>query len=47
MELRHLPRHLWSRWPELNRRPTPYHGVALPAELHRHKEVAGPADPEL
>ena len=24
-----------SRWPELNRRPTPYHGVALPAELHR------------
>lgn len=24
-----------SRWPELNRRPTPYHGVALPAELQR------------
>jgi hypothetical protein len=27
-----------SRWPELNRRPTPYHGVALPAELHRQQE---------
>ncbi len=26
---------LLSRWPELNRRPTPYHGVALPAELQR------------
>ncbi len=25
-----------SRWPDLNRRPTPYHGVALPAELQRH-----------
>ena len=25
----------WSRWSELNRRPTPYHGVALPAELQR------------
>ncbi len=24
-----------SRWPELNRRPTPYHGVALPTELQR------------
>lgn len=24
-----------SQWPELNRRPTPYHGVALPTELHR------------
>ena len=29
-------RHQMSRWPELNRRPTPYHGVALPAELQRH-----------
>ncbi len=27
-----------SRWPDSNRRPTPYHGVALPTELHRqHK----------
>jgi hypothetical protein len=26
-----------SRWPELNRRPTPYHGVALPAELQRQR----------
>jgi hypothetical protein len=25
----------WSRCPESNRRPTPYHGVALPAELQR------------
>src|SRR3989344_982199 len=25
----------WSRWSELNRRPTPYHGVALPTELQR------------
>lgn len=24
-----------SRWSESNRRPTPYHGVALPTELHR------------
>ena len=24
-----------SRCPDLNRRPTPYHGVALPAELQR------------
>ena len=27
-------RHCLSQWPDLNRRPTPYHGVALPAELH-------------
>ena len=26
---------MMSRWPDLNRRPTPYHGVALPTELHR------------
>jgi hypothetical protein len=26
-----------SRCPDLNRRPTPYHGVALPAELQRHE----------
>lgn len=26
---------LWSRDPDLNRGPTPYHGVALPAELSR------------
>ncbi len=26
---------LRSRWSESNRRPTPYHGVALPTELHR------------
>ena len=25
----------WSRRPESNRRPTPYHGVALPTELLR------------
>src|SRR5205823_2736183 len=25
----------WSRWPGLNRRPTVYETVALPAELHR------------
>ena len=25
----------WSRWPESNRRPLPYHGSALPSELHR------------
>ncbi len=29
---------IWSRWPELNRRPTPYHGVALPSELQRRRE---------
>ena len=28
-------RHFWSRWPESNRRPLPYHGSALPPELHR------------
>ena len=38
---RSLPRHPWSRWSELNRRPTPYHGVALPAELHRQKGWRG------
>ena len=27
---------IWSQWSDLNRRPTPYHGVALPAELHWH-----------
>ena len=26
----------WSRWADLNRRPTDYESVALPAELHRH-----------
>ena len=25
----------WSRCADLNRRPTPYHGVALPTELQR------------
>ena len=30
---RHFSRQ--SRWPELNWRPTPYHGVALPTELQR------------
>ncbi len=35
-----------SQWPESNRRPTPYHGVALPAELHWlicffYKELSG------
>ena len=25
----------WSRWPDLNRRPTRYECVALPTELHR------------
>ena len=28
--------HFVSHWPESNRRPTPYHGVALPSELQRH-----------
>ncbi len=31
--LRHFS---WSRLRESNPRPTPYHGVALPAELRRH-----------
>ncbi len=26
----------WSPWPESNRRPPPYHGGALPTELHGH-----------
>ena len=26
----------WSQWPGLNRRPLPYHGSALPTELHWH-----------
>src|SRR5207237_30750 len=26
----------WSRWSDLNRRPTLYKSVALPTELHRH-----------
>ena len=30
-----LKKNFWSRWSELNRRPTPYHGVALPTELQR------------
>ena len=28
----------WSQWSGLNRRPPPYHGGALPAELHWQKE---------
>ena len=30
-----LPVQSWSRWSDLNRRPIPYEGIALPAELHR------------
>ena len=28
-----------SRCPDLNRGPTPYHGVALPAEVQRHNNI--------
>ena len=31
-----------SRWPDLNRRPTPYHGVALPTELQRQIKYPEP-----
>ena len=29
------PLYIWSRCADSNRRPTPYHGVALPTELQR------------
>ena len=29
----------WSWWTDLNRRPTAYKAVALPAELHQHFEI--------
>ena len=31
----------WSCCPGLNRRPLPYHGSALPAELQQHKRTRG------
>ncbi len=36
-EFTHLCTNQWSQWPGLNRRPRPYHGRALPTELHWQK----------
>ena len=34
----------WSWWPDLNRRPTDYESVALPAELHQHMQLEKSGD---
>lgn len=38
--IRYPPMQIWSRCPDLNRRPTLYESAALPAELQRHQWIS-------